>query len=260
MSNEVSKLIFKIDFVNQQGEETNLLTRDMLYPLALSTKAIGESIAGLPTKTQNVLQHSVQAIQIAEKINRLVRLILKDSTMDYIEKYRYSDVALRPFDTTDCYYKITLEDVNYPVFLSNGKRLMNIIVYDDKNQIVTRGTNNVSSENYINVSKYVDEKYRIDVEYVEQPLIILSSVINAVDYIYNPNFIPPFNKIWKDFYQINDPNPNSEYTESGLTKRTMTIGVRSLIKQLLNYNKINNAYTNPELCSDFINTYDGFNF
>lgn len=243
--NEISgsKFVFTIDFVTP-NEKINLLTRDMQYPYKNEGKSFKN---GIPVQSDNVVQHSVESTQIAQSINSLVRSILKDSTMDYMEKYQYSGVELKPYDTTDCFYKITLVDTNYPVYLSNGHRLMNITIFNKKTGEVLQGNNNPDSNACISNLKLFSDTtlFKVTKEFAEQSLTIFSSTIDARDYIYNPNFTPPFNKIWKDFYHINDPNPNSELKEDGVTKRTMTLGIRSLIKNLLNTNKFTNRFTTP---------------
>lgn len=240
MNNRPSELQFRIDFISPNGDERNLLSRNMTYPYQNSPEHIK---SGYPSKyDDNLVEYSIEAINLSNHINYLIRDILKDASMDYMEKYQHSMEYSPSPDTTDCYYLISLIDTTYPKYLPTGEIMKKIIVKKGDKKIA-EGHNNDTLEGYINIADY-DKKHTIEMYDDTRNQTIFTSRIDARDYVYNPNFIPPFGKVWKDYHHISDPNPNSELSENGVSKRTMNPGIRSTIKELLDYREYTNRFKN----------------
>lgn len=204
---------FNIYHVNVENSEVHkIIYRDFGYTLINKKKAqhLEEHPEHkgffLPSRIEeDLFENSWEAVEMNNEISSLLRMVLKEASKDFLERFSTSvGMVTESREPNNNYYIIELVDKKYPLRDASGYTV-------DKTISHTLSTHKFSA------SEFVD---------------------------YNPNFTPDFWKVWKDFSDINSDHPNRKLKEDGLTKSSMNEGIRSKIKNIFNLDEFTNRFTN----------------
>lgn len=211
----IKKFDFIVEHVSSSGEVTTIFERNFGMPFVYKPRVDTYS-HGFPTEyEEGVFENSYHAVELSTEIFELLRMILKDASMDYVQKHSLSPIV-RNKEYENAQYRVRIVDLQYPIRDFEGYCT---------DQTVKRDIFNFSFSAY---------------DFVE----------------YNPNFVPHFWKVWKDFSNYRADDPTNNVSEDGVTKLSMYKGIRTLIKKYLgtNHKDFVNRFTTVSL-EDSVNNF-----
>jgi hypothetical protein len=203
----IKKFNFIVEHVSPT-ETVKILERNFGMPYTYKPQIEWLDGSGFPTKTEEgIFENSYQAVELSEEIFSLLRMVLKDASIDYVERYAQFSLVERNSSSKNCSYRVRIVDLQYPQRDEVGK-----------------------------VTETIIEKDIFDFSFSAEDFIE-----------FNPKFIPHFWKIWKDFSNFHSDEPNKKVgnMNSGirtLIKDAMTINYRDFTNRFTSVELVSNNY------------------
>ena len=111
----IKQFNFIVEHVDSNETVTTILQRDFGMPFKDKEQITWMDKKGFPTKQEEgVFENSYHAVELAEDIFSLLRMVLKDASEDYINKYGRHSTIERTSLSDNSRYQCRIVDVQYP--------------------------------------------------------------------------------------------------------------------------------------------------